>query len=187
MWLFGISYRKIEKFSKLKLFNKVSKSSVHEWVKAVEGIIEISLETKHRNTVAIDETILKIQGVEVYLWLRIDVETREIIAFHVSPTREGLNATFFLKKIMSACINKPLLVVDGAGWYPWTCERFGLTCQRMTRWLRNSIEQCYKFVKDRTRAFYNNFGCNKFGKGLEHVRMFMKLFLVSYYQEEIIV
>ena len=35
---------------------------------------------KHRNLIAVDETVIKINGKKRFLWAAIDVESREVLA-----------------------------------------------------------------------------------------------------------
>jgi len=69
--------------------------------------------------VAVDETVVKFNRYRCYLWAAIDVDTREVLAVYVSRGRSMLNALAFLKKVLRACENRPVLVVDRGPWYPW--------------------------------------------------------------------
>jgi transposase-like protein len=180
-YIFSGSYRKIAR--KLTItFEPVSKSAVHRWVKAFTSRVAIALEPKKRLIVAVDETCLRVQGKEVWLWAAIDVETMEFVAYHVSLYRNGLECSAFLRKVLRMCTNKPLVLTDGGRWYEWPLRRLGLLRQRMTFGLRNRIEQLFKLIKDRTKQFYNNFGCNKGPpRWIVCVELFMKLYCFYYF------
>ncbi|HEC77191.1 MAG TPA: IS6 family transposase [Thermoplasmatales archaeon] len=70
-----------------------------------------------------DETKVKLENKQVYVWNAIDVDNGNILAVHVSTTRTSLDALYFLKKILELCENKPLIIVDGASRYRWELKR----------------------------------------------------------------
>ncbi len=37
-----------------------------------------------------------------------------------------INALIFLKRVLKACENKPMIVVDRGPWYPWALKRLGI-------------------------------------------------------------
>ena len=53
--------------------------SVFNWVHALRGIVS-RVPRRERKIVAIDETKLKIQGRQVYVWAAIDADTKELLA-----------------------------------------------------------------------------------------------------------
>jgi putative transposase len=66
----------------------------------------------------------------------IDVDSREVLAVYVSRGRSMLNTLIFLKRVLKACENRPVIVVDRGPWYivetngstkyPWALKRLGL-------------------------------------------------------------
>jgi transposase-like protein len=97
-----------------------------------------------RRLVAVDETVLKINGLICYLWAAIDVDTNEILAVYASRGRGIPNAIKFLKMVLRSCDGKPIVVVDRGPWYRWS---FGN---------RNKIERWFRELKNRTKRFHNN-------------------------------
>jgi len=61
---------------------------------------------------------IKVNGYRCYLWAAIDVDSREVLAIYVSRGRSMLNALIFLKRVLKACENNPVIVVDRGPWYP---------------------------------------------------------------------
>jgi transposase-like protein len=51
-------------------------------------------------------------GKHVFVWAAIDVDTRELLAVCASYQRSSLNSYIFLRKVLKACTNKPLILVD---------------------------------------------------------------------------
>jgi len=44
----------------------------------------------------------------------------------------------------------------GGPWYRWALERLGLNIDRQRFGLRNTVERFFRYLKQRTRRFYNN-------------------------------
>jgi transposase-like protein len=68
-------------------------------------------EPDHHSMVAVDETKLKTEETEVYVWAAVDVETFEIIHIEVSPGRPDLNALLFIKEVLRRCRGDPVILV----------------------------------------------------------------------------
>jgi len=111
-----------------------------------------------RRLVAVDETVLKINGRICYLWAAINVDTGEILALHASRGRGIPNAIKFLKMVLRSCDGKPIVVVDRGPWYRWALDRLGLTYFHESFGERKRIERKFRFreLKNRTKRFYNN-------------------------------
>jgi len=104
--------------------------SVHYWVCEFKEI-RIDAERKARRLVAIDETKLKVNGKHVFVWAAIDVDTRELLAVCASYQRSSLNSYMFLRKVLKACANRPLILVDRGPWYPDALNRLGLKWEHL--------------------------------------------------------
>nr|BAJ46812.1 transposase [Candidatus Caldarchaeum subterraneum] len=111
---------------------------------------------RFRRIIAVDETVITINGYRSYIWSAIDVDSVEILAIYASRGRSILNALSFLKTVLKTCENKPLIVVDRGRWYPWALKRLGLEYVHETFGNRNRIERWFRELKDRTKRFYNN-------------------------------
>ena len=62
----------------------------------------------------------------------------------------------FLRIVLDRCLNKPLIIVDRGPWYRWALERLGLKYRYQRFGLRNTVERFFRYIKQRTRRFYNN-------------------------------
>jgi putative transposase len=80
-----------------------------------------------RRLVAVDETVLKVNGQICYLWAAIDVDTDEVLAVYASRGRGIPCAIKFLRKVLDSCVGKPVIVVDRGPWYRWALDRLGIT------------------------------------------------------------
>ena len=67
-----------------------------------------------------------------------------------------LIALKFIRMVLDRCLNKPLIIVYRGPWYRWALDRLGLEyrCERFG--LRNTVERFFRYLKERTRRFYNN-------------------------------
>jgi transposase-like protein len=131
-----------------------SRESVRRWFHKFSKIFSVG--KKFRNTIAVDETVVKMHGLRAYVWSAVDVDSGEILAIYASRSRNMLIAMKFLRMVMDRCINKPLIVVDRGPWYRWALERLGLKYRHQTFGLRNAVERFFGYIKQRTRRFYNN-------------------------------
>jgi transposase-like protein len=131
-----------------------SRESVRIWVHSFSSLFKPS--KRVRRLVAVDETVLKINGLICYLWAAIDVDTNEILALYASRGRGIPNAIKFLKMVLRSCDGKPVIVVDRGPWYRWSLERLGMTYFHETFGNRNKIERWFRELKNRTKRFYNN-------------------------------
>jgi len=152
----GLSYRKTSKI--LRDFEKFSYEAVRQWYHKCKDLFIVK--RKFRRAIAVDETKVKLENREVYVWNAIDVDDGAILAVHVSTTRTSLDALYFLKKILKLCENKPLIIVDGAPWYRWALQRLGLQYKHETFGERNVIEGWYSLFKARVKRFWKRFPVN---------------------------
>jgi transposase-like protein len=81
------------------------------------------------------------------------VDTREILAIYASWQRSGLNAYIFIRKVLMACLNKPLILVDGGPWYPWTLKPNWLKWLHLTFGERKAIERYFRTLKERLKVY----------------------------------
>ena len=156
---FGLSSRKT------KLFAKASHVSVLEWYRRLSQTIGRA-QPKYREAVAVDETKLKVNGKQVYIWTAVDVKTKEILGVRVTTGRSSLEAYLFLSSVRGKCTNKAKLYTDKGPWYnKWTCRLFEHVQERFGR--RNSIEQWFSLLKRRTKDFHNNINCKSIDNGIK--------------------
>jgi transposase-like protein len=147
----GLSLRDV---SERYCVTNASRESVRKWFHRFSKIF--SVEKKFRNTIAVDETVVKMHGLRAYVWSAVDVDSGEILAVYASRGRNILIALKFLRMVMDRCINKPLVIVDRGPWYRWALERLGLKYRYQRFGLRNAVEGFFGYLKQRTRRFYNN-------------------------------
>ena len=114
----------------------------------------------YRETIAVDETKLKINGKLYILWAAIDITNWEILGVWVSQGRAEIEAYSFLRYILKKCTNQPKILVDRGPWYKPALNRLGVEWEHVTFGLRNPIEQWFGILKHRINLFYRRWPYN---------------------------
>jgi transposase-like protein len=174
----GLSVRAIQR-SLESLGVKVSREAIRKWIQRIKGYIDRITIPRYREIVAVDESVLKVNGRHIYVYAAIDVFTREIVAISASLHREYHDTTMFLRKMLSMCENKPFVLVDRGMWYPYALQRLGIPYACMKYSFRNRIERWFRTLKDRTKRFYNNFPYRSLEK-INEAEKFFELFVFWY-------
>jgi transposase-like protein len=174
LYIFHGSFRKVSKELSI-LFEPISKSTIHKLVKKFLEIIKISIKPKKRKRIAIDETVIKLKGRKCFIWAAFDLENREIITMDVSLGRSELDAYLFLSKVKSKCKGKlPEIITDRGPWYN-IVKSLGFSHSYSTFSLRNPVERLFRYLKERSKVFYNNINGS-----FKCIELFVKLFLFLY-------
>ena len=145
----GLSYGKVERFV------SGSYEAVRQWYHALSEFFEPR--EVERQVVAVDETKMKVDGEQVYVWAAVDVETFEILHVDVSPGRSSLDALLFLRTVMSRCRGKPLVKVDPGPWYNWALDLLDCDYEKETFGERSLSESVFSLFKYRTLLFWKEF------------------------------
>jgi len=126
-------------------------------VRKVGGRLNFDPQPQEYSIIAVDETVVKCNGTPIYVWAAVDAETRQPIWFGVSLTRTTANALRFLQRLRRRCLGNPVILTDRGPWYRDSVVRAGFQNHvYQTFGLRSSVERFFGYLKDRTRAFYNN-------------------------------
>lgn len=149
----GLSYRKTSQI--IGNLESFSHESLRKWYK--KCIAFFCPQRKKRPVIAVDETKVKWEGRQIYIWNAIDIEDHVVLAVYVSVSRTSFDAIYFLKKVLNYCENKPFILVDGGPWYRWAFQRLGLEWEHQTFGERNHIEQWYNQYKTRVKRFWKRF------------------------------
>jgi transposase-like protein len=144
-------------------------------VHALRGIVS-HVPRRERKIVAMDETKLKIHGRQVFVWAAIDADSKELLAVYASYYRSHINTIVFLRRVLDACTDRPVVLVDGGPWYSWPLDRAGIRWLHVTFGYRNTIDRFFRTLKERTRRFYNNLTSDR----LDNLQSFLDLFMRWY-------
>ncbi len=174
LYFYGLSLRKASKF--ISLFEQISHESVRIYYHRIKKVIKPP-ERKKRRLIAIDETKLKSENKQIFVWSAIDVDTKECLAIWVSEGRGSFEAYAFLKDVLNYCKNKPEIVVDRGFWYKWALQRLGLIYKHETFGCRNAVEGFFSLLKGRTKRFWNRF---PFNSSFDSVQSWLESFVGLY-------
>ena len=79
--------------------------AVHYWVRSLKDMAS-KVKKKERRLIAMDETKLKLQGREVFIWAAIDIDTKELLSLYASYQRSSVNQFHNIRKESSACVHE---------------------------------------------------------------------------------
>ena len=165
--------RKTSQF--LSLFKKLSHESVRIYYHRLKRVIK-QPKKKSRRLIAVDETKIKLENKQIFVWSAIDADSKECLAIWASDRRSSFHACVFLREILRYCENKPEIVVDRGFWYRWALQRLGLSYRHET-WLRNAVESFFSRFEERTKRFWNRF---PFNSSFKSIQSWLESFMMFY-------
>jgi len=83
---------------------------VHYWVTRFKERLRVSMEAKHRETIALDETVIKVNGKQFYLYAALDVD-EWWCGYGCIHTGIIFTTLSFVRNVLKFCKNKPLFLV----------------------------------------------------------------------------
>jgi putative transposase len=98
----------------LSEIHRVSKTAVWKWVRKLSEKICIEPPRIPRRLVALDETCVKVNGLEYWVYAVIDVDRNEVLSMRVFPSRNVLATKLFIEEILKHCDGAPTFAVDSA-------------------------------------------------------------------------
>jgi Transposase and inactivated derivatives len=128
LYMSGLSYRGMTYQTGLIGASHVA---VHYWVRSLRSMVS-KVKKRERRLIAMDETKLKLQGRDIFIWAAIDIDTKELLSIYASYQRSSINTMIFVRKVLNTCTNRPVVLVDGGPWYPWALQRYGLKWLHIT-------------------------------------------------------
>jgi len=132
----GLSYRTVGEWL------GHSHQAFHEWFTKLADLFEPEPDS-HR-VIVVDETKVKVEDEQVYVWAAINRRTFEVIPVEVSPGRSELDALLFLRTVLERTRGEPLVIVDRGPWYNWPLDDLDLPCEaRRETWGDRSIVESW--------------------------------------------
>jgi len=125
-YFFGLSLRKTSLF--LSIFEEISHESVRTYYHKLKKVLNFP-EKKKRRLIAIDETKLKLENKQIFVWIATDFDTKEYLSIWASEGRISFHAYVFLREMLKHCENKPEVVIDKVFWYKRVLKRSGVKVQ----------------------------------------------------------
>jgi len=131
------------------------RSTVHNWVHKADLQPDGDMTP---NQVAVDETMIRLNGDWYWLYIAVDPDTNDVLHTKLHPTRNHYTAKeFMLELIEKHDIDESLFLVDGLPSLHDACRHHSLRFRVTKHGNRNSVERVFREVKRRTKAFSNSF------------------------------
>lgn len=124
----GMSYRDIRRHIRSLHGIDLEPSTIYRWVleytdrghKIIEGVKAYTGGSKW----VVDETVVKVDGGNIWVWNVMDARSRFLLATHVSQTRTVKDAEILFKKALDAATGPPAeIVTDGMVAYPIAIDK----------------------------------------------------------------
>ncbi|KAA9405607.1 IS6 family transposase [Haloarcula sp. CBA1131] len=134
---------------------KRSRKAIHDWVQKAD-LQPVS--GKSPNQVAVDETVIRINNQQFWLYAAANPQTNEILHLRLFSTTTTALTEIFLKELQQKHdVETAVFLVDGAKHLRAALQRFGLRFQTERHGNRNAVERVFREVKRRTSSFSNCF------------------------------
>jgi len=132
-----------------------SRKAVHDWVQKAD-LQPVS--GKDPNQVAVDETVIRINDQQFWLYAAANPQTNEILHLRLFSTTTTALTEIFLKELRQKHdVETAVFFVDGAKHLRAALQRAGLRFQTERHGNRNAVERIFREVKRRTSSFSNCF------------------------------
>ncbi|WP_435193841.1 IS6 family transposase [Natronomonas sp. EA1] len=132
-----------------------ARSTVHNWVHKADLQPEAGRSPDH---VAVDETVIRLNDEQYWLYAAVDPETSELLHTKLEPTTTKVLAQSFLTELSEKHdVSDAVFLVDGSHSLQAACQRHGFDFRYEKHGTRNSVERVFREIKRRTICFSNCF------------------------------
>ncbi|WP_135662702.1 IS6 family transposase [Halorhabdus rudnickae] len=132
-----------------------SRKAIHDWVQKADLQ---PVGGKAPNQIALDETVIRINDQQYWLYAAANPETNELLHIRLYSTTTTALTQLFLQELREKHdVENAVFLVDGARHLQTALQRAGLRFQVERSGNRNSIERVFREVKRRTSSFSNCF------------------------------
>jgi putative transposase len=132
-----------------------SRKAVHDWVQKADLQ---PTSGKDPNQVAVDETVIRINDQQFWLYAAADPETNKLLHLRLFTATTTALTEIFLKELRQKHdVEDAVFLVDGANHLQAALARAGLRFQTQRHGNRNAVERIFREVKRRTSSFSNCF------------------------------
>jgi len=138
-----------------KLGVERSRTAIHNWVQKAD--LQPTSDTVP-NQIAVDETVIRVDGKRCWLYAAINPATNEFLHVRLFQTlTTQLALLFFCELREKQQVEQATFLVDGAQHLQTALTRLGLRFQHVRHGNRNSVERVFREVKRRTSSFADAF------------------------------
>ena len=132
-----------------------SRKAVHDWVQKADLQ---PTEGRSPNHVAVDETVIRINDQQYWLYAAGDPATNHLLHVRLFATTTTALTEIFLRELRQKHdVESAEFLVDGAQHLQTALARAGLRFQTTRHGNRNAIERIFRELKRRTSSFSNCF------------------------------
>jgi putative transposase len=132
-----------------------SRKAVHDWVQKAD--LQPATDACP-DQVALDETVIRINGQQFWLYAAVDPDTNEFLHLRLFTTTTTALTERFLRELREKHdIEDAVFLVDHAKHLAAALRRSGLRFQTERHGNRNAVERVFREVKRRTSSFSNSF------------------------------
>ncbi len=134
---------------------KRSRKAVHDWVQKTDLQPADDASLDH---IALDETVIRINGQQFWLYAAVDPGTNEFLHVRLfTTTTTAVTQTFLRELQQKHDIEDAVFLVDYAQHLATALRRAGLRFQTVRHGNRNAVERVFREVKRQTSSFSNSF------------------------------
>jgi transposase-like protein len=138
-----------------KLGVKRSRTAIHNWVQKADVQPDSGADPNH---IAVDETVIQVNGQRHWLYAAVDPATNEILHVRLFQTRTTQLTLLVLRELQQQQqVEQATFLIDGATHLASALDRLGLDFRSEKHGNRNSAERIFREVKRRTSSFANTF------------------------------
>ncbi|MCD2201576.1 IS6 family transposase [Halobacterium sp. KA-4] len=132
-----------------------ARSTVHNWVHKADLQPDSGRSPDH---IAIDETVIRLNNEQYWLYAAVDPETNEVLHTKLEPTTTKVLAHSFLTELSEKHdVSDAVFLVDGSHSLQDACHRHGFDFRYEKHGNRNAVERVFREIKRRTLCFSNCF------------------------------
>ena len=126
--------------------------------------------------------MIQIGNRNCWLWICIEPVNKSVLGIHISKDRNMFVAENFIRSLVEK-YGKHVVYTDGCTWFPQACDFLGLKHKLHSSLEKSLIERVMQYFKDRTESFDDYYPCANINCDLEHVYIWIKLFVYFYYNK----
>jgi putative transposase len=153
--------------------------AIWKWVQKYSDRIGRFVTPRHLvRDIFVDETLLKIDGQDYWLWLAYEPNLNTCLMMHLSRERTIFVCYQFFRQLRNRYGSRKIIYTDGARWYNDACKWLRLKHHVYDTGLKNLMVRFVQQIKDRTECFYDHFPCRKYNYNKQHVWNWLKLFIL---------
>ncbi|MFC7200685.1 IS6 family transposase [Halospeciosus flavus] len=132
-----------------------SRKAIHDWVQKAD--LQPASDASP-DQVALDETVIRINGQQFWLYAAVDPKTNKFLHLRLFTTTTTSLTQKFLRELREKHdVEDAVFLVDHAQHLVSALQRVGLRFQTVQHGNRNAVERVFREVKRRTSSFSNSF------------------------------